>query len=163
MSAQPPDAPDSAGPKQDGRFRKGVSGNPAGMRRGTQHKLTREGRRLATKEGPEIVKKIAENAKSGDAHAQRLFMQYLYPRSKLVDDPVERPPPSTTEDAVGRIADIVARMEQGLVDLDEGTALVAGLQAYISGRSVAELEAEVLGLRETVARLQARVEQGGLK
>ena len=64
---------------------------------------------------------------------------------------------------MGRIADIVARMEQGLVDLDEGAALVAGLQAYISGRSVAELEAEVLGLRETVARLQARVEQGGLK
>jgi hypothetical protein len=64
---------------------------------------------------------------------------------------------------VGRIADIVARMEQGLVDLDEGAALVAALQAYISGRSVAELEAEVLGLREVVARLQARVELGGLK
>ena len=64
---------------------------------------------------------------------------------------------------MGRIADIVARMEQGLVDLDEGAALVAGLQAYISGRSVAELEAEVLGLRETVARLQARVEQESLK
>ena len=64
---------------------------------------------------------------------------------------------------MGRIADIVARMEQGLVDLDEGAALVAGLQAYISGRSVAELEAEVLGLREVVARLQARVELGGLK
>ena len=54
-------------------------------------------------------------------------------------------------------------MEQGLVDLDEGAALVAGWQAYISGRSVAELEAEVLGLRETVARLQARVEQESLK
>jgi hypothetical protein len=45
MSAQPPDAPDNASPKQDGRFRKGVSGKPAGMRRGTQHKLTREGSR----------------------------------------------------------------------------------------------------------------------
>ena len=40
---------------------------------------------------------------------------------------------------------------------------MAGLQAYISGRSVAALEAEVLGLREVVARLQARVERGGLK
>jgi hypothetical protein len=133
------------------------------MRRGTKHKLTRMKNALAAKEGPAILKDIASRAKQGDPHLQALFVRYLMPRSKLVDDPVDRPPPSTTEEAVQRIADIVSRMERGDLDLDEGAALVTALQGYISGRSVAELEAEVLRLRETVARLQARVEQGGLK
>jgi hypothetical protein len=54
-------------------------------------------------------------------------------------------------------------MEGGEIDLDEGQTLFHGLQAYADARKTSELEAEVEELRETVAKLQARVENGGME
>ena len=71
-------------------FARGRSGNAAGRPLGAVNKLTREGRRIAGKEGSTIIKKIAENARNGDAHAQRLFMTFLYPRVQFIDSQEER-------------------------------------------------------------------------
>jgi hypothetical protein len=144
-------------------FKPGQSGNPAGRPLGAVNKLTNEGRRIAGKEGPAIIKKIAASASSGDPHAQRLFMTFLYPRLRLIDAPAGLPPMATVEEAAQRIAAISAKMEASELGVDEGQALIQGAQAYVEARKASELEAEVQALRETVARLTAIVEQGGNK
>jgi hypothetical protein len=140
-------------------FRKGVSGNRAGKPVGAPHRLTLEGRRLASREGPAVLKKIVADAKAGEPFAQRLFMQFLYPRSKLVEAPVEREPIITTEDAAKRIAETLARMEAGALDLDEAQATAALAQAFVATRNVAKLEAEAVEMRERIARLRAEIEE----
>jgi hypothetical protein len=72
---------------------------------------------------------------------------------------VERDPPTTVQEAVERIGAIVARMEAGEINLDEGQTLIHGLQAFVDS----ELEIEVETLRATVARLTTLVEAGGLE
>jgi hypothetical protein len=69
----------------------------------------------------------------------------------------------TTDEAAQRIAEALARMERGDLDLDEAHATAAKAQAFASTRNMAQLEAEVEQLRETVARLQAKVKDGGMK
>jgi hypothetical protein len=55
------------------------------MKPGTLHRLTREARRLASKAGPTIIKKVAADAKAGDRAAQTLFLRFLLPRAKIID------------------------------------------------------------------------------
>jgi hypothetical protein len=140
-------------------FPKGTSGNPKGRRVGALHRLILEGRSLASKEGPKIVERIAKDAKAGDPSAQRLFMQFLYPRSRIVDQPIERPALAKVEDAIGRIAEITAAMEAGKLSLDEGAALVDGAKAYVEAVRTGKLEGEVEALRGEVARLMALIER----
>jgi hypothetical protein len=146
-------------------YRPGQSGNPAGKPAGAAHKLTLEGRRLAAKEGPAIIKKIADDAKAGEPFAQRLFMQFLYPKSKLVAVPVEREPVASVEEAAKRIAEAFARMESGALDLDEAQAVATMAQAYTSTRNIAELERRSVEMLETIETLKTEIEamKGRLK
>jgi hypothetical protein len=61
--------------------------------------ITLEGRKLAGQNGAKIVERICDDAAAGDAHAQRLFMTFLYPRSRLVDQSIECEPIKTVEEA----------------------------------------------------------------
>jgi hypothetical protein len=108
---------------------------------------------------------LVREALAGQHWAVTFMLKDQMPgRPRKVSDPAERPPPPTTvQEAAQRIADIVARMEGGEIDLDEGQTLIHGLQAYAEARKTQELEAEVERLRETVAKLQAKVENGGMK
>ena len=144
-------------------FKPGQSGNPAGKPKGTQHKLTRLKNALAAKEGPGILKDIANRARQGDPHLQALFVRYLMPKSKLIDAPVEREPLKSVEEAVARIAETLVRLEAGEIDFEEAQALIEGARAYAEARKTQVLEAEVETLRAAVARLTARVENGGMK
>jgi hypothetical protein len=139
------------------QFRKGQSGNPAGLKPGTPRRLTRDGQRLATKDGPAIIKKIIADANAGEPFAQRLFMQYLYPRSKLVEAPVnDTKPVATVEDAASRIAEVMAKMESGALDIDEAQAVATMAQAFTATRNVAELERRSAEMLEQIEALKAR-------
>jgi hypothetical protein len=135
-------------------FERGKSGNPAGMRRGTKHKLTRELDRLATKEGPAILRQIIQAAKLGDPMSRRLFVQHLLPKFKFVPVAVDLPSPTTAKEAADRIAALVSATAQGALDLDSAQALITGLQAFIAAFSASALEAEVASMREEIARLR---------
>jgi hypothetical protein len=112
----------------------------------------------------EIAETLVKEAKSGQHWAVRAALTGMLPtRSRRVSVPVEREPPTTVQGAVERIADIVARMERGELDLDEAQALIDGARAYVDARKTSELEIEVETLRATVARLTALVEARGLK
>jgi hypothetical protein len=140
-------------------FKAGESGNPQGMRRGTKHRFTRQMNKLATKEGPAILKSIVEKAKTEPFYAS-LFIRYIAPKAKVNPEPIELPVPTTAAEAASLIADLTAKIAEGSLDIEVGTALVEGLQAFISARNVSQLEQEVEALRETVVRLTMMVEGG---
>jgi hypothetical protein len=126
------------------------------MKPGTLHKLTREGRRLAGKDGPKVIAKVMANAVAGDANAARLYLNFLHPKSRMIDEPVpDATPPTSVADACERIAAIAVRQEKGEIDFDEAEALVSTLRAYVEAKKTSELELEVEELRATVARLVA--------
>jgi hypothetical protein len=116
-------------------FQKGQSGNPAGMKPGTLHKLTIAARKIASAKGPGIVKKIAEDAEGGDRTAQQLFLKYLYPRSKVVDGlTFVLPKVDGAADVPGAIKSVVEAMASGALTPSEASAIISSLEAY--GRSV---------------------------
>jgi hypothetical protein len=118
-------------------------------------------RKVASKDGPAIFADIATRARAGDPFNQRLFMHYLVPKSRVIDEPQTREPVKSVSEAAEKIADVLARLEAGAISVDDAQALIDGAKAFAEARKTMDLENEVERLRETVAQLLARVENGG--
>jgi hypothetical protein len=138
-------------------FRKGQSGNVAGRKVGQLNRLTRAVNALAAKHGPNIVKKVIQAAENGDPNCRQLFFRYCLPRLRYIDQPTDRPPVTSAAEAAERIAEIAAKVESGALDLDTGAALVAGMQAFASAKSVSDLERRLDGVLTELAALKAEI------
>src|ERR1700676_4679872 len=66
--------PENAGGKQDGRFQRGRSGNPAGKPKGARHRTTLAAEELLQGEASALTRKAVELALSGDSSALRLCL-----------------------------------------------------------------------------------------
>ena len=118
--------PENAGAKQDGRFRKGVSGNPSGKPRGCRNKATRAVEALLAGEAEALTRVCVERAKAGDPTAPRLVMERICAPIRERAVGLELPPVADAADlpdAIGRILEAVA---SGEISPSEGQA-VAGL------------------------------------
>ena len=116
-------------------FPPGQSGNPAGMKPGTLHRLTREARRIAGKDGPTIIEKVAADAQAGDRAAQTLFLRFLLPRAQIINglEPFNLPKLDSASDVPAAIRSVIDAMAAGSLTPADATSIVAGLEAY--GRS----------------------------
>jgi hypothetical protein len=124
--------------------------------------LTQEGRRIATKEGPAIIKDIAKRARLGDPFCQRLFMHFLYPRTRYIDKPAgEAAPMDTVASAAVKIAALAAKIETGEISTDDGAALIESVKAFAEVKKIADLETELETMRETIAKLREEIRQLG--
>jgi hypothetical protein len=65
-----------------GRFRKGVSGNPAGKPQGTRHRLTLMAEELMADDLTLIIKAVVEKAKAGDMTAAKILLDRVVPARK---------------------------------------------------------------------------------
>jgi hypothetical protein len=145
-------------------FQPGRSGNPAGRPKGARDKATQMVDALLFKNVKGIAEVLIREANAGQHWAVKAALTGMLPtRSRRVEEPVNLPPLTTVQEAAERIAQTLSRMEAGAIELDDAARLIGGALAYADARKTMELEIEVEALRATVARLQARVEQGGLK
>lgn len=74
--------PENAGGKQDGRFKPGQSGNPAGKQKGTLHKATQAMMALLDGETEALTRKAIELALEGDTTALKLCLDRIAPAPK---------------------------------------------------------------------------------
>ena len=108
--SEPPNPADKPRETQRGRpWRKGESGNPAGMRKGTKHKLSRTIHELVRTNAPEIVKGIIKDAKEGDAEARKLFLRLL-PQMPRNTEPIEVRRPESIEQIRQLAGDLVVQV-----------------------------------------------------
>ena len=111
-------------------FKKGESGNPAGRPKGSQNKrgiINEALDKLSEEKGlnvtEAIIKRIAEDALTGDATAARLILDRTIPAYKPVSKPIqlnEALPDNQHE----RAKELLSLATNGTISLDEFTTLL---------------------------------------
>ena len=122
--------PENTGRKQDGRFREGVSGNPAGRPKGARNRATRLAEALLEDEAVALVRKAIDLAKAGDITALRLCLERLIPRR--VERPIEfeLPPISEPKDAIVALSRIMEGVGSGELTASEASSLVSSRRGH---------------------------------
>jgi hypothetical protein len=142
-------------------FQPGQSGNPKGRVKGQRNKATQMVDALLFQNVKDIAEVLVREAKTGRHWAVKAALNGMLPsRSRRIEEPLDLPPMTTVQEAVQRISIVADLVAQGGINVDDGERLIEGARAYVEARKTAELEQEVEQLRETVATLLARVENG---
>lgn len=124
------DNPAKAGEKKDTRFKPGQSGNPAGKKPGTRHKVSVLAEKLMSDDVENVVKSIIKAAVDGDIAASKLILERVVPARKDATISIDLPEINTIEDvatAMGIIVKAAASAEIGLSEADALTKLVQGM------------------------------------
>ncbi|MAI63112.1 MAG: hypothetical protein CBB87_11650 [Micavibrio sp. TMED27] len=121
MSSQP----ENTGRKQDGTFKKGVSGNPSGKPRGTRHKATQAALYLLEGESEVITRKAVELALGGDVTALRLCLERIVPALKAVSPKMEISSSSNT--LTGQAQGFITAAANGDISADTATQMISAL------------------------------------
>ena len=110
-------------PKRLGRWKPGESGNPKGRRPGTGEvaKL----RASIANDLPEIIDRLVEQAKGGDASAARLLLERVLPALKPIDEPVLLKIPDGSLTEQGRA--VVTAMADGGLTPSQGAAMLGAI------------------------------------
>lgn len=117
--------PENTGRKQDGTFRKGVSGNLAGKPRGARHKTTQAALSLLDGESQAITRKAVELALEGDVTALRLCLERIIPALKSVSPQMQIFSSSNT--LTGQAQDFINAAANGDISADTATQMISAL------------------------------------
>ena len=120
------DKPENTGRKQDGTFKRGVSGNPAGKPCGTRHKATKAALNLLDGESEALTRKAVELALEGNVIALRLCLERIAPAFKAISPTIEfsQPLPKTLTEQARSFVSAVAK---GEIPSDTATQMVSAL------------------------------------
>jgi hypothetical protein len=122
-------------------WRKGQSGNAAGMPRGTERKVTKIIRQLSERAAPTIVAGIINDAEAGDANARALYTKYLLPaKPRYSPTPIKLRAPTSGDEALRQIALVAGALARGQVDMDSAHLVLEALKAYLAGIPTVDLE-----------------------
>lgn len=136
-------------------FPKGKSGNPAGMRPGTRHRVTIMAEHLMSADVEAVVAKVIRVAKRGDMTAARLILDRIVPLRKGRPVPFPLPPLNTTGDIVAALASVTAAMASGQLSPAEAVEVSAVVELQRRAIETAELEVR---LKVIEARMALHVE-----
>jgi Family of unknown function (DUF5681) len=143
---------DNAAPRYRGQWKKGQSGNPAGMPKGTRHRATMLAEKLMADDAENIVRAVVSAAKAGDPAAMRLCIERLIPvrKGRLVI--FDLPPVKTAADIAEAVGELARAMAAGELTTDEASAAA----------SVIEMHRRAIEMTEIELRLQ-KLEEGALR
>ncbi|WP_339691497.1 DUF5681 domain-containing protein [uncultured Parasphingorhabdus sp.] len=122
--------PASADEKQDGKFRPGQSGNPAGKKPGTRNRITLAVEGLLGDKHKELTTAAIDAALAGDVQALRLCLTMIAPPRKDSPITMELPKIETVQDAVAASQNVLAAVAAGEVTPDEAARVMALLTAH---------------------------------
>jgi Family of unknown function (DUF5681) len=101
---------DNAAPRHSGQWKKGQSGNPAGMPKGTRHRATQLAEKLMKDDAEDIVRAVVNAAKAGDPTAMRLCIERLAPVRKGRPITFDLPPVETAANVANALGAIAGAM-----------------------------------------------------
>jgi hypothetical protein len=151
---------DNAAPRHSGQWKKGQSGNPAGMPRGTRHRATMLAEKLMEDDAENIVRAVVSAAKAGDPTAMRLCIERLIPVRKGRAVVFDLPAIETAADVASALGAIAGAMAAGELTPDEaGAVVLAGIRrGNLCGIAV-ELDAKGLAAKIAPVRIGGRLSQ----
>ena len=138
--------PETTGRVQDGRFKPGQSGNPAGRPRGSRHRVTMLAEKLMSDDAQGIVKAVLDAAQKGDMSAARLILDRIAPARKGSPVMLDLPHVSDARSAVAALAAITAAATEGELTVDEAQALAGLIETTRRTIETAELETRIAAL-----------------
>lgn len=138
--------PETTGRKQDGTFKPGQSGNPAGRPKGARHATTLAVEALLEGEHEKLTRAAIDKALEGDTTALRLCLDRIAPARR--DSPVSfsLPAVETAQDAVAASSALLAAVASGEVTPDEAGRIMSLLSAHKSLVEAGDLEARIAAL-----------------
>lgn len=148
MQSQKP-APENSGLKHDGRFRPGLSGNPAGKPKGARNKTTLMIEGLMQDGAKAIVDAVITAAQRGDLTAARLVLDRISPPRKdapIVD--LQLPALETAADAIKAMALVIEAVTEGLISPSEASSVTALIETFLRSIETAEFERRLAALEE---------------
>ena len=140
---------DNAAPRHSGQWKKGQSGNPAGMPKGTRHRATMLAEKFMEDDAEDIVRAVVNAAKAGDPTAMRLCIERLAPLRKGRPITFDLPDIETASDITKAFCMIAKAMAAGEMTPDEAGTVATVIEAHRKAIEMAELE-------ERVRKLEAR-------
>ncbi len=140
--------PANPGRTQDGRFAPGYSGNPAGMKKGTRHHVSRMLEKMMADDAEAVMRSVIQAAQNGDNTAAKIIIDRVAPARK--DATIEFPLPKleNAKDAAMAMGEVVAAVSEGELSPDEGQAVAKLLEGYARLTELTELEARIRALEE---------------
>jgi hypothetical protein len=130
----------NTGQKQAGKFKKGISGNPAGKPKGSRHKTTLAIENLLEGQAEALTRKAVELALKGDVTALRLCLDRIAPARKDAPVMIDLPRIDTAEDTLKAGSAIVLAVAGGEISPDEGAKLMALIEAQRRQIETSDLE-----------------------
>lgn len=134
-----------------GRFKPGQSGNPAGRPKGSRHATTVAIEALLEGEAETITRKAIEAAKAGDMVAIRLVLDRICPPRKTRPIHIELPPIRDAGGVAEAQQEVLRAACAGELLLDEAQALSGLLEGRRQALETQELETRLSEL-EAAAR-----------
>ena len=114
----------SATRESGGRFKPGVSGNPAGRPKGSRDPRTVILAELLDDDGAKIVRKLIEQAKAGEPWAVRLCTERLLPRHERRVS-VDLPKVTDAASVGDAIASVIELAAEGQLTIEEARGFLA--------------------------------------
>ena len=130
----------------NGRWQKGVSGNPAGPPKGFQHRATRAAEELLEGQAEKLTRKAVEVALTGDVQALRLCLERLMPPRKDRPVALALPPLEGVPDLTAITAALLTAAAAGELTPGEASELAKLVEAHRRTIETADLERRLAAL-----------------
>ncbi len=130
----------------EGRFVKGVSGNPAGRPRGARNKVTIAVETLLEGQPTGLAQMALNKALKGDRAALKLCLDRICPPPKNRPIPFDMPPITSAADALRASTELLEAVSMGDVTPDEGVQVMKLIKAHAAIVDSGKLEARVRAL-----------------
>jgi len=140
--------PANTGEIQDGRFKPGKSGNPAGKPRGARHKTTLAVQALFDGEAEALTRKAVELALAGDITALRLCLERIAPARKDYPVTISLPEIKNAADAPQVMLALLRAIGNGDITPGEAGEVAKLVDIYINSLIVNEYETRLKTLEE---------------
>lgn len=123
-----------------GRFQKGVSGNPAGRRKGIPNKVSRKVIERIAEHGNELLDVVVAKALDGDAAALKLCLERLCPPQKELPLPsIKLPEIAGPEDLPKATEALMQAAASGSMTPSALAAMTAVVRAHVEAVQTADL------------------------
>jgi len=138
---------------KDGKFKKGVSGNPKGKPKGARHAVTVAAQNLLESESEALSRKAVEMALEGDTVALRLCLERILPAAK------ERPIIGYSMVSLNGPQDVLVALGRVAEDLSEGRLIPSEATAICNVLGHYRKHYEATELEERLRKLEAANEE----